>query len=412
MKWLYITILILNFSWGITLEEAVNISLRNNIEVVSSELDLKKLEQEIKEAKAGIYPVVSLSASYLKWDPDFISAFIPEEQKEYGISIQQTLFNKVVFEAIKIAKEGVKLQEEIIKDVKAEVANQTRKMYYGLLYKKEIINLREETLKYWKEKEKQVEILYKRGIVSEIDLLRTHSQRKMAEYEYKKAINDFENAKREFSAFIGKDIEDVEGKLIMEKKPEYDKENFIKNNTTYKVALKTLELYKEQRNAHASNYYPKLLAFFNYQGRNYMDFENFRLVEKFKSGYSYGVRLDWVIFDGLSTKAKIAKSEIEAIKQMERIKDLRKKLEVKVENIERELEVIESEIEAWKSQLETSEKILVSVESKYEAGISTYIDILEARKTYEEIKTRYLNAILNYNLKISDLKRLVSEANF
>ncbi len=412
MRWLYIIFSILSLSWGITLEEAVKISLKNNIEVISSELDLKKLEEEIREAKSGIYPVISLSASYLKWDPNFISAFIPEEQKEYGISVQQAIFNKVVFEAIKIAKKGVKLQEEIIKDIKAEVANQTRKMYYGLLYKKEIIKLKEETLKYWKEREKQVELLYKKGIVSEIDLLRTTSQRKVAEYEYKKAVNDFENAKKEFSAFIGGDIEDVEGELIKEPKPEYDKENFIKNNTTYRVALKTLEIYKDQKNAYASNYYPKLFAFFNYQGRNYMDFENFRLVEKFKSGYSYGVKLDWVLFDGLNTKAKIAKSEIEAIKQMEKIKDLKKKLRVKVENIERDLKVIDAEIEAWKSQLETSKKILNSVERKYEAGISTYIDILEARKTYEEIKVRYLNAILNYNLKISDLKRLVNEKHF
>lgn len=407
MRLLFILFLIFNLSLGITLEEAVNISIKNNIDVISSELDLKKLEQEIKEAKAGIYPSVSLSASYLKWDPDFISAFIPEEQKEYGISVQQALFNKVVFEAIRIAKEGVKLQEEIIRDVKAEVANQTRKMYYGLLYRKEIINLRRETLRYWREKEKQIRLLYEKGIVSEIDLLRAESQKKIAEYEYKKAVNDFENAKKEFSAFIGKDVENIEGNLVKEIKPTYDRENFIKNNTTYRVALKTLELYKRQKKAYASNYYPKVFAFFNYQGRNYMDFENFRLVEKFKSGYSYGIKLDWIIFDGLNTKAKVAKSEIEAIKQMEKIKDLSRKLRIKAESIERELDVIESEIEAWKSQLETSEKVLTSVEKRYEAGIGTYIDILEARKTYEEIKVRYLNAILNYNMKVSELKRLV-----
>ncbi len=398
------------FSFALTLEEAVKLSEKKNINVLLSEYDIRKIEEEIREAKAGIYPVLSLSASYLKWDPDFISSFIPEEQKEYSISIRQTLFDKVVFEAIKLAKKGLDLQHAVLEDVRAEVRNQTRKMFFALLYKREVRDIKKETLSYWRERKKLAKNLYESGIIPEIDFLRIASQERLAEYEYLKAKQDYINSLREFASFIGKEgIFSIEGRLSLEDIPELDENTILSKNTTLRVAIKTLELYEGQERAYSSNYYPKLSAFFNYQGRNYKDFEQLRLVEKFKSGYSYGVRLDWIIFDGFNTKAKVAKSQVDIIKQREKIKDIKKNLMVKYRNLRDMLEVIRSEIEAWKEQIKVAEKTLEMVEERYKNGLANYVDVLEARKTYDEIKLRHLKAILDYNITLSDIKRLINE---
>ncbi len=411
MKRLILLVLIsINLSLSLTLEEALSISEKNNIEIITSEYDLLKLEEDIREAKAGIYPVLSLSASYLKWDPEFISSFIPEEQKEYRVSLTQPIFNKVVFEAVRLAKKGVELQKAVIEDIKSEIRNQTRKMYFSLAFKRGVVEVKRETLNYWKERKKLIKEMYEKGIVTEIDYLRVDSQEKIAEYEYLKAKQDYENSKRDFGVFIGYEGEfDIEYDLSKEDIKVPTEETVLNSNTTLKVALKTLELYEGQERAYKSNYYPKLSAFFNYQGRNYIDFEQLRLVEKFKSGYSYGVKLDWVIFDGFNTKAKVAKSHIEAVKQREKIKDLKRKLKAKLKNLSKLLEVFEAEIKAWKSQLTVAERTLNMIDEKYQRGMAKYIDVLEARKTYDEVKIRYLSAVLNFNLTASDIIRLLGK---
>ncbi len=410
MSLLVFLFIVVSFSWSLTLEEALTLSEKNNIQILISEYDLHKLEEEIRETKAGIYPSLSLSASYMKWDPDFISSFMPEEQKEYMLSLRQTLFDKVVFEAIKLAKKGVELQKAVIEDVKAEVRNQTKKMYYSLLYKKEIVKLKKETLDYWRERKSQLEEMYKNGIISEIDYLRVGSQEKLAEYEYLKAKQEYNNSLREFGLFIGYEGKfEVIGILETPQIENIEENDVLEQNTTLKVATKTLELYEGQERAYKSNYYPKLSAFFNYQGRNYKDFEQLALVEKFKSGYSYGVRFDWILFDGFNTKAKIAKSRLDTIKQREKIRDLKNQLRIKLRNLRDMLKIVQSEIKAWEAQLNVAERTLDIVSERYKSGIATYVDVLEARKTYDEIKVRYLGALLNFNLILSDINRLIGK---
>ena len=61
MRVIVLLLLVLGFARAITLEQALEIAKERANQIRLSELDIKKAEEEIKRARAGILPQVSVS---------------------------------------------------------------------------------------------------------------------------------------------------------------------------------------------------------------------------------------------------------------------------------------------------------------------------------------------------------------
>jgi len=114
---LFLLIVFFSLGFSLTLEEAKRLALRNHIEVVKGELDLRKLEERIREAKGSILPKVSLSATYIRWDKNYISAFVPPDKYSATLSLNQPLFDRLIWTALKLARANKELQNLVLADV-------------------------------------------------------------------------------------------------------------------------------------------------------------------------------------------------------------------------------------------------------------------------------------------------------
>ncbi|RUM29723.1 MAG: TolC family protein, partial [Aquifex sp.] len=83
--------------FSLSLEKAIDIALKNTTDIRISELELKKLDYEVKKALSGILPSIKGSYSYSRLDDSLVFGFGLRDRQEYSITLSQTIFNKAIF---------------------------------------------------------------------------------------------------------------------------------------------------------------------------------------------------------------------------------------------------------------------------------------------------------------------------
>ncbi|MFN3870484.1 MAG: TolC family protein [Aquificaceae bacterium] len=404
MRSLFLLLVGISLSLAITLQEAVDLALKNNISAKLSLLDIQKAEENIKRARAGILPQVSLSYTYTRLGGDLAFGFTPKNRHSYLFEVDQTLFNYAVFESLRLSKEQRELQSLIYGDTAREVAFQTKQLFYALLYKREVVRLLEENLKYWEENYRQVEAKFKAGILPKVELMRARAQWEGSKAELESARTDYQKSLEDFKRFIGYegDIEPQgELKYFEHKEEDYEK-LLLERNTTIKVAKKSLEVLQRAVQVQRAQYYPSLEAFATYQGSTARVGSDERMLK----GYTFGARLNYKIFDGFLREANVAQAKIDLLKQMESLRDVEKGQRTELSKVLLDLRSLKEQIRAAELTLEASKESLKLSTERYKYGIATQLEVLDAVSNYNNALKNYYYLLYLYNTSIARLERL------
>ena len=260
MKVLLFLLVFVYISFSITLEEAVKVAKDNATRIRLSRLDIEKAKEQIRQARAKILPSVSFTYSYTHLGGELATGLTPRDRHAYSLSLNQTLFDLFLFRSLDVAKENLQLQRLILDDITREVEYQTKTLFYGLLYKRELVKVYEEELSYWEENYKLVKAKYDAGIVPKVELLRSKSQLENARARLEMAKSDYANALEDFKVFLRlESITEPEGSLeprIVTYELDNLKQALLENNTTLKVAQEYVELQKKRVQRAKALYYP------------------------------------------------------------------------------------------------------------------------------------------------------------
>lgn len=393
-----------SLSFAITLQEAVALAIKNNVSTRLSLLDVQRAEEGIRRARAGILPQVSFSYSYTRLGGELAFGFTPKNRHSYVIELDQRLFSPAVLESIKLSKEEKELQSLIYEDVVREVAFQTKQLFYALLYKREVVRLLEENLRYWEEYYKQVEGKFKGGILPKVELMRAKAQLEGSKAELEGAKTDYQKGLEDFKRFIG-----YEGSLELEgelKYLEYQEEDYerllLERNTSIRVAKKSLEVLQRALELQKAQYYPSLEAFATYQGST----ARFGGSEKTIEGYTLGLRLNYTIFDGFLREASIAQARIDLLKQVERLRDVEKGQRAELFKVLLDIKSLKEQIKAAELNLEASKEALRLSTERYKHGIATQLEVLDAVNNYNNALKNYYYLLYLYKTSLARLERL------
>ena len=405
-----IFILLLSFSliFSLTLDEAVKIALKNTTDIRVSKIELKRLEEEIKKALGGILPTITGSYSYTRLDDSLVYGFGLRDRQEYSITLSQTIFNKAVFDSISLAKKQKKLQKAVLEDLKREVVYRVKEMFYALLYKKLVIELKEDTLKYWEENLKTVEEKYRSGILPKVEYMRAKAQYEMAKAELIEAKTDYEKSLEELKAFlrIEGDIK-INGKFEMPDKIPSEKElmtKLLKNNSTLKVYRARIEALKESYELAKSEYYPTVDGFLSYQG-----FTTRRTLfggREWVKGYTAGISINYKLFDGFRREASIAQSKLEIIKEKERLKGEIFNQKKTLINALLTLKSLKERIRAVRLSLQAARESLRLSTERYKEGVGSQLEVLDARKNYNDTLDSLHFLLYRYATTLALIERL------
>ncbi|MFZ8831738.1 MAG: TolC family protein [Thermodesulfobacteriaceae bacterium] len=408
MRVIVLLLLVLGFARAITLEQALELAKERANQIRLSGLDIKKAEEEIKRARANILPQVSISYSYTYFGQDLALGTIPNNRHSAVLQLNQTIFNKQVFELIKLANIQRELQSLIKEDVQRTLESQVKDLFYGLLYRKALIKLQEENLAYWEENYKVVSAKFSAGVVPKVELLRAQSQLEQARAQLEQARADYLKALEDFKALLKLegDVE-PEGTLEMKEfslKEEELLQTLKEKNSTLRVAKKLVELAQGTVELKKAQNFPTVNGFANYQlftGRRFF----FGSTELLK-GYSFGVSVNYLIFDGFSRKAEISVAEIDLLKQRENLLQLEYDLKARLRSTLLSINSLKAQIKAVQSALEFAKEGLRLSTERYRLGVGSQLEVLEARANYNNLLANYYLLLYQYNSSIASLERL------
>lgn len=409
MRVIVLLLLVLGFARAITLEQALELAKERVNQIRLSELDIKKAEEEIKRARASILPQVSISYNYTHFGQDLALGFTPHNRQSAVLQLNQTIFNKQAFELIKLANLQRELQSLIKEDVQRTLESQVKDLFYGLLYRKVIIKLQEENLNYWEENYRVVSAKFSAGVVPKVELLRAQSQLEQARSQLEQAKAEYLRALENFKALL-KLEGDVEPEGTLELKEFSLKEEELlqalkEKNSTLRVAKKLVELAQGTVELKRAQNFPTVNSFANYQlftGKRSPVGDTELL-----KGYSFGVSINYLIFDGFSRKVEISVAKIDLLKQRENLLQLEYDLKARLRSTLLSINSLKTQIRAVQSSLEFAKESLRLSTERYRLGVGSQLEVLEARASYNNLLANYYLLLYQYNSSLAILERLI-----
>jgi len=401
-------LLVLGFAGAITLEQALELAKERANQIRLSELDIKKAEEEIKRARAGILPQVSVSYNYTYLGQDLALGTIPNNRQSAVLQLNQAIFNKQVFELIKLANIQRELQSLIKEDVQRTLESQVKDLFYGLLYRKELVKLQEENLDYWEENYRRVSAKFSAGVVPKVELLRAQSQLEQARSQLEQAKADYLKALEDFKALLRLDGNvEPEGALELKEfdlKEEELLQALKEKNSTLRVSKKAVELAQGTVELKRAQNLPTVNGFANYQvftGKRSPVGDT-----EWLKGYSFGVSINYLIFDGFSRKAEISGAELDLLKQRENLMQLEYDLRARLRGTLLSINSLKTQIKAVQSSLEFAKEGLRLSTERYRLGVGSQLELLEARANYNSLLANYYLLLYQYNSSLASLERL------
>ena len=114
--------------------------------------------------------------------------------------------------------------------------------------------------------------------------------------------------------------------------------------------------------------------------------------------FSYGISMNWPIFDGLATYAKVQKAQSVVIQDQVQIDQLQQNIILEVKQILLDMKENTERIVLAKSSVNLSEEALKLSEIRYQNGVGINLDVLDAQNNLNQSKSNLINAEFDLNI--------------
>lgn len=397
------------FSMELTVEDAKNLAVTNNIEIKRGGVTLEGLKRSNAHSWNSISPSLSLSANASTSNKNFGDTWNTGWTASASISFAPNLFTTMKEAKLKY-ENGILTFDE----TKKSVSVAAEKAFYELLYEKENIDLQKRNLKALETTWKQAQERYKTGRVSEIDSL-------TAEVNYKAQIPSLESAEIEFqndlAAFkqaLGVNLDeeiDLKGSLL-EKSKELLEKNYNAENLNFEnvASIKNLKSKLDQAKtnvaaARFSAYAPSISASWSYG-------ESYSIPGK-KSGDEGSLRFSASIpLDGVlpwSSKNDKIDSSKDSVKDLElQLENEYLTVKNKVESNLRNIHQIQASLKSQEATVELAKKTYEMTEEAYNMGKKSLTDLQNSQDSYLSKTVTMKKRIYDLISSILDLEKILN----
>lgn len=414
MKYIFLYAIIFFFSLNLiisqenlTLEDAIQLGIKNNFSVNLQRLNVKKSENSMAIAKAGFLPSLDLNVNKNNSNNNVNQEFVDGRRIERSgatsnsldasLKTQWTIFDG--FEMF-IDYDLLKLSDDIEKlKLKREIENLIQEIitrYSELIIFKDAINLSSDNLQVSRERYRIISDKKDVGKSSAMDLINAEVDMNRDITDSIEVYNNFIKSKTNFNQVLGRDIKlefnPVDSLFLMNENFDLSKLMLqIENNTDLKLAELGIEVSKKDIEKLKSNYYPKISLFGGYSYSSLESQAGF-LKSNTTNGFNYGVTFSMNIFEGFRNNTLIENNqvnlEMSKLSKQELVSFLEKEINNTLISINKSKEVLNFNIKNYELAL----KNLSIAQEKLLSGAITQIEFREAQ----------LKAIQSYNLILSE----------
>ncbi len=403
----------------LTLSKSITIALEYNRDIQLSKQDVLKSQAQIDEAYSNVWPTIDVNGNYnrnIKSPVLFLppnSVFNPSDQTEtfslgaknsfdLSATLTQTIFSLKVNTAIKIANDYADYFKFSEKSTVNDVTLEVKKAFYGVLLSKQLVAVSQKNYDVSKLNYDNISLKYKQGVASEYDDLRAKVQLSNAEPALIQAKNNLKLTENSLKNILGIDLSkkiEVEGKFELDENPgmkiDSTNDEIINDNPVITALNYQISVLDKNISLERAAYFPILSGFANYEWQsqdNTFNFNNYI----WANTVTVGLKLSIPIFDGFARSARVQQAQID----MQKVQITKSKTEeaLKVQLLQSELNMREARerVQAQSQSVQQAEKALKIAESRYNNGVGTQLEILDAQSALVQTQVNYSRAIYDF----------------
>ncbi len=384
----------------LSLDEAIDLALRNNETVLVAETNRSKAEGAVVEARSGALPQIALSGTY-QGNFQLPAFFAPEEfgggMIEMGSDIEvmgalrvdQVLYafgrvgNALEFAGIyrDMADKGIRMARD-------EVIFECREVYLRVLLLEDVLSISRRSHEQLEAQFDLIELRHEQGTASRFELLRSEVELKNFLPELIRAENNLQLTRQDFLRVTGLPVGTV-FELIDAPDSQYFKvseEEAVQEalsarpeiqalSLSVEGAAKILAIRKAGRLPILGLYGQMVLQGQSDRHHPLAPFdENHRAVSS-----SVGLAVQIPIFDGLRTRGQVQQAQADLHRSQYELEQAKRGVRLEVSQALQDLNSLEQELAGMGATVELAEEAYGIAKSRYDNGLSIQLELSDAR---------------------------------
>ncbi len=356
------------------------------------EIPTSLLPGEVFGAPAGTYIPVKFGTQY---------------SANGGLEVGQLVADGQYFVAIQATKALKELSSKSTERTKIETITTVTKAYYNALIANKRIELLNSNVDRIAKLASDSKVMFDNGFIEQLDLDRINITYNNLKTEQDKISKLVSLSKYLLMYQMGMD---VNSKLTLSdtlKPMNFESVLSASFNPQDRIEMQLLNnaatLYQLDIRRNKVAYFPSVYAFgsYSYQAQS-NKFDLFSSNQKWYPTGIIGLKLSVPIFDGLQKARKIQQGKLNLDKNANDQLNLSNGLTLQYMNAKTQLQNATQSLQSQEDNMQLAEKVYNATKSKYEQGVGSNTDLLNAQSALKESQTNYLSALYDAMIAQTD----------
>lgn len=415
---------------ALSLEQALELAVRNNQTVEIARLEVLRADEDVSEAYSYALPSVDVTAGYNHNIKQPVFLFPGENgEQQYitiglknsfsaNVTLTQALFNYAVLTGVGTANVYANVSREALRSTIVHEAFNTRLAYLQALLAQENVRLYEASKESISENMRRVNILFEEGLVSEYDALTLQLLFESADNDVLAARDEQTAAIANLKQTIGAQADEqfeLTDALSVPQMPQATSLGELQSKAIeLNYDLATLRLQRqvtdELLEVERADYVPSLSAIAQYSLQGQSDDLDFGAITDAKTAM-VGVQLNWNLFRGNRTATKMEKARIDKQKVDQQINLVETQIRNNVETAFLQLQTSLKRVEVAERSVERAERGYEIAQTRYDNGIGSQLELKDAETTRVQSGLAYAAAVFQAQVARATLDMLTGELN-
>lgn len=393
---------------NLNLERCIELAFKFHPNIVAAKNNVLVSQSKIGQAQSNYFPQVSASGGYSKIKSgsggSTLKSDNPYDQYNSSINLDQMLFDfgKTPTQ-VKIQKLNRDASKADLDDIIDQTVFNVKQAYYGVLQTKRSRDVALETVTQYQHHLEQAKGFFEVGIKSKFDVTKADVDLSNAKLNLIKAENNLKIAAVTLNNAMG--IPDAPeytlvDNLTVKKQPITLQEALLtafKNRPDLISITTKKEAAKESIDLAKKGYYPVLSgnAAYNWAAQKF----------PLQEGWTAGVTMTFPIFSGFLTKNQVKEAEatLNVVKANEDA--LKNVIQLNIRQAYLQLLQAEESITTAELAVKQATENLAIANGRYEAGISSPIEVTDAQVAYSNSKLSHIQALYDYQIALASLEK-------
>jgi outer membrane protein TolC len=423
----------------LSLQQAIDLALRQNPGLRSAELAVRAAEGQSAVARGALVPQVTASGTAMRLNSLIDmragetyylpvlsgSSYVPTgdvvPMAGFDIAtdkIGNTYAGKLsaqwpiytggrVWQGYQISRLGLKSARQELDTTRAGIVLSVKRAYYGLMLARHALAVITEAGENIGRHVERVQAMYRKGLVSRLDLLRAEVQQSNLQPQIIRMQNAAELARYQLNLVLDRNLDEpvTPADSLVFRAVALDSAALIQEALKSRPELAQMEIAKKIADRAAlvsySGLQPSLVLMADYSYSKGQGFSG----DQWQKNWDLGVAASWTLFDGGSSLGRIKEAKSNARRVLLAREQVEDYIRLEVTAGILSVRAGERAIASQEKAVEQAAEALKMAQARYETGQATNLDVLDAQLALTQAKTNRIQAVHDYLVSLAQLER-------